>query len=116
MTFEELGKLHKELWGWLAETGTKEKSGWPEWKSNGGPVEDVSFHCFCCNYVEHSYEPGRQRDMCGYCPVVWVDGSPSGGVCSEGKSPYIRWNGAETPKTRKKYAAIIRDLPWERKV
>ena len=104
LTMKQAEKLHKELWGWLAETG-KHKGEWPKWEWNGGQIKKNRFLCFPCVISKHG-EGGHRG--CNECPVKW-DGS----FCLEGE--YGKWSEAMTTKSRKKYAAIIRDLPWRKK-
>lgn len=105
LTFKQAEKLHKALWGWLAETGAREKDEWPEWKFNKGKVPEVSNDCFACEIKSESINCNPNR-----CPIDWGYDS-----CLEEDSPYLKWGKVpSTVKTRKKYAAIIRDLPWRK--
>ena len=70
-----------------------------------------NFHdCFACYFVDH------RRDVpgCDKCPIDWGTAFDPTGLCPCEKtgSPYEKWRRSTTAKTRKKYAAIIRDLPW----
>lgn len=112
MTFEEAEKLHKELWGWLAETGSEVKFDAPI--LNG---RDILNGCFCCEIAGWDDE---SEDMnCIYdpslCPITWVDDNDSFSVpCESQDSPYRKWRFVETLEDRKHWAAIIRDLPWRK--
>jgi hypothetical protein len=109
LTFKQAEKLHKELWGWLAKTGDSDKEAWPGWVSYNKVYENNN-NCFACALVNRS---GRNcHDM---CPVNWTKCYDYGDDCLQDDSPFIKWDIANTEKTRKKYAAIIRDLPWRKK-
>ena len=95
-TSEELHALHRELWGWLAETGRPWKSEWPGWKENAAP-----HYCFACGEMAY-----RGRG-CRSCPVEWEASD-----CEAGDSAFLKWLLTDSRDDRKKYAAIIRDLPW----
>lgn len=93
-------KLFRRHWRWMAETGARFTHHWPEWKHNGGECHAENF-CFCC------------RDCgidCDDCPVDW-----GGEDCCDGRTLYMKWSEAKTPRTRKKYAALIAELPWRGK-
>lgn len=96
LTFEKAKELHRELWGWLAETGNLFKWDHPkhdEWKS-----KYIGFHgCFPCTLSNFD---------CTKCPID----SEHIGSC---RYPYEEWSSAQTPKTRKEYAAMIRDWEWK---
>jgi len=93
-TKEEAIRLHRELWDWLYHHPLKGKEDWPKWVWNDGDL-DAYNRCFLCDYV----------GSC--CPVNWVTTTD----CMSKRSYYHRWSKAKTPKTRKKYAKLIRDLP-----
>lgn len=101
-------ELHRALWRWLAETGSKWKREWPEWKHNGGLVEEVKCLCFAC------YAMTECDDEFKRCPIRWaVEGN-----CNYGKSEYKQWNclmGDDSGDVdeRKRIAAIIAELPWK---
>ena len=106
MKIEEAHRLHRELWGWLAETGDDCKGNWPEWKFNGGKVKEVRHSCFPCEVA---------RKGCPKCQITWGpdnDDSP-GAFCQQPSSPWEKWRHKERETTRKRLAAIIRDLPWK---
>ncbi len=107
ITFENAQKCHRRMWNWLAETGEKHKCIWPEFKeknSHGKVVKRPLAECFACEIVQFD---------CKICPMDWA---PIKYRCkSYAKSPYMKWKYSITTKARKKYAAIIRDLPWTRR-
>ena len=108
LTRRQAIRRHRMLWGWLADNpGTKhkltKKSDWPGWEYNGGRYAEVDEDCFLCEYAF------RVIDMtCPQCPLDWGEDL----LCVE--SIYLDWCEARTPKTRSKYAEIIRDLPVRR--
>jgi hypothetical protein len=99
MNFAGLHKLHKRLWAWLAITGARNKFDWPDWEDNGGTDTPTGF---ACDYDD------MFMGNCSHCPIDWKGGD----YCKNPKSEYSHWILAETKRTRKKWAAIIRDLPW----
>ena len=97
-TSEELHELHKELWGWLAETG-KTNILWPKWKDD---ALMEFFPCFAC------HEKNIRTNGSGAC-----DGCPLGNC-----DAWDMWHAAQVvgdTESSKKYAAIIRDLPWSQR-
>lgn len=99
-------ELHRALWRWLAETGSGNKEDWPEWKHNGGMYVACA-SCFACQEANH---------ICGgcclpkdnHCPIKW---GKAGRGCHANGSPLVSWF-LSNKDTRKKYAAIIAELPW----
>ena len=106
-TSEELHALHRELWGWLAETGERRKQNWTRWNELDDSLS-VSKGCLCFACQE-ARERGATGECNFACPISWVVDQRS---CLFIGSPYSRWVLSDTKKGRKKYAAIIRDLPW----
>ncbi|MFA7171564.1 MAG: hypothetical protein WC180_06245 [Candidatus Paceibacterota bacterium] len=96
LTKEETVKLHRELWGWLAENPMKHKADWPGFKDKGHIIN----RCFCCEFTA---DIKREID-CIKCPLVW----PGGGC---GSSLFGEWEPAKLPEERSRLAALIRDLP-----
>jgi len=108
ISFKNAERCHRRMWEWLAKTGVDKKTNWVEFHipnpKNGRKIIFVSNGCFACKVA--------LRNNCRLCPINW-DGN--GGGCCSIRSPYQKWEHAQTAKTRKKYAAIIRDMPWEKK-
>ena len=96
LTKEEAVKLHRELWGWLAENPMKHKADWPGFKDKGHIIN----RCFCCEFTA---DIKREID-CIKCPLVWP-----GGRCDS--SLFGEWEPAKLPEERSRLAALIRDLP-----
>jgi len=105
----EVIEKHQKLWDWLYHHPYREKYDWPEWEVNGGEeIDETDGFCFCCHFaVTISKLINPCGDSCVFCPLDW--GTESGRC--DGHSAYSKWIVAKTSKTRKKYAAIIRDLP-----
>lgn len=112
LTKDEAVRLHRELWGWLAENPNRSKADWPRWECNGGDVEHLHSECFACEYVNGQVDPA----MCGVCPLVWP-----GGMCQitgqtspsedDDSGLFDRWNLEDDTDERAKLAKQIRDLP-----
>ena len=101
MTRKEAIRLHRELWGWLAENPMKQKTDYPKFKT-----ECVRNDCYLCEFA------GSQ---CAKCPVEWPKPryvSP----CYCMKSYFGEWDDAKLPEERSRLAAIIRDLPEKQEV
>lgn len=102
LTKKKAIEITKELWGYLAETGSESKRNWSGWKNYGKMEED----CPCCEYdVRHFADR-----PCRSCPLYdyWGDTNR----CSGGKSdsPYNVWHDAETKAERKQAAQKIVDI------
>jgi hypothetical protein len=92
--------LHKELWMWLSENPECDKNEWPQWKHNGGTIDNVGSLCFACfSCVE-----------CRDCPLVWIERTGSG-YCHSFRSPYNSWIGTEVSSERSRLAKEIAELP-----
>lgn len=97
--YEEYHERHIELWDWCFHHPSSEKYNCPMWRWNDGPWEDENgSECHACDACGF---------RCGECPVDW--GKPT---CSSEGSPFDKWCDAGSPKTRKKYAALVRDAKW----
>lgn len=101
LTREEAIRLHRELWGWLAENPMKQKTDYPKFKT-----ERVRNDCYLCEFA------GSQ---CAKCPVEWPKIHYSASPCLCVASYYDKWDHAKLPEERSRLAALIRDLP-EKKV
>lgn len=92
LTKKQAYKLHYELWDWLYNNPNKHKWNWPKWEYNGGKVKTTQLDCFLCEIYGFKYQ-----NECQGCPL----------------DPFSYWNDwqeAKTPKTKKKYAKLIRDI------
>ena len=96
LTRKQTIRLHKEIWDWLSKNPKKQKDDWPRWEFNGGIIKYTANLCFLC----------EQSHGCTSC---LLDPQPMGEECLGGL--FDNWQGAKTPAARKKYAALIRDLP-----
>jgi len=108
LTKEEAIKLHRELWGWLAENPMKKKSDWPGWEKH----ERVQLFCFCCEFANRMADP----DNCKNCPLEWPELRTASTHTPCGKSYYPGWDNAGRPEERSRLAALIRDLPEKKEV
>jgi hypothetical protein len=119
---KEYLRRHWILWNWLAENpecGDKDGAfialGWrpvewpwdenidltgPNWPDND---------CYLCEVymtiTDNNGDSWSQDVNCNDCPL-----SLTGNGCNAMGGYYSRWLQAGTPKTRKKYAALIRDV------
>lgn len=96
---EEAIKLHRELWGWLAENPMKTKTNWSGWEEHG----KIQHDCFCCEYGQVN-----KTRACN-CPLIWPNATKNYCACEQ--SYYIEWARATAPEERSRLAALIRDLP-----
>lgn len=104
LTKEEAIRLHRELWGWLADNPHQTKSDWVGWQKNGGKY-NATGNCFACEYAERE-NPGGD---CLNCPFLW--GTDESHACYYSESPYVKYVNSFASSLRAKYAAMIRDLP-----
>jgi hypothetical protein len=93
MTESEYKAAHTALWDWLFRHPSQGKEKWPGWKINGGEHECLK-NCFACDFC-------GQQSNCAKCPLSFR--------CYGDGNPYEKWQLAVTPRTRKKYAAMVRD-------
>jgi hypothetical protein len=96
MTEEDYRAAHIELWKWLHDNPSEDKEDWPGWAKYGFVVRN----CFACDYACEL----EDFNECERCPI-----REKTGECDFSYSIWNRWRDAETDRTRKKYAAIIRD-------
>ncbi len=87
-----------KLWEWLTENPGQKKYAWPEWKSNGGKVQDMVFDCPCC-------EVGHCLYACLDCPLLdfWPKASSHSVSCRQDTSPFHLWVKTE----QSEYARLI---------
>lgn len=98
----QMRRNHIDLWTWLASTG-KRKQEWPQWKENGGPIEDgpSGNHCFACDATKVCNKGVSD------CPVEWSTGI---GSCNSPLSEYGLWLATSDIEVRKRLAARIATL------
>jgi hypothetical protein len=87
---------HIMMWDELARTGDREK-----YFTVVAKKYFTENDCYACEESEWK---------CKNCPIDWKATD-----CLSTHTVYKKWCYALTAKTRKKYAAIIRDLPWNKK-
>ncbi len=102
LTREKAIELCIEVWTWCAETG-KQKSEYPYTKEQLKYIEDEyddypESHCWFCEYCRQHKDNG-----CRGCPLV----SGASSKCECENMAYKKWENAETPRTRKKYAKLF---------
>jgi hypothetical protein len=86
---------HIMMWDELAITGSGDKG-----STKAHALYPTISACYAC-------AEAKERGDCDDCPIDW-----GAEKCDECGSPFYEWAFAKTIKTRKKYAAIIRDLVW----
>lgn len=97
LTRKKAIELCISLWTWLAETGAKFKSEWPEWEKYERNI--CWSHCWYCEYSNRRCK-NTVGVNCKKCPL--------GGKSFECNDLYYgKWKEAETPRTRKKYAKLF---------
>lgn len=92
-------ELHRELWDWLYHHPSKDKGDWPRWEWNGGDIPKSKNYCFPCEYT--------RTQSCFSIPCILDWGTPH---CFDDNACYAKWDASYSPKTRKKYAKLVRDL------
>lgn len=97
LTRKEAIALCIALWTWCMETG-KPKIEWPKWPEIEKKYDDIRDYCFFCEYVKRQRELLGGGDACFCCPLE---------VRCYRNSPYQKWDDAETPEDRKKYAGLF---------
>jgi len=104
LTFEECASAHYRLWDELSRTGGSTRS-WSEWDKTdydryyqGVLITNNCFACYVCNVD------------CKRCPIDW--GIKKSMNCMHFGAPCYRWIFSQNVEEKKKYAAIIRDLPF----
>lgn len=105
LTRKQAVRLHRELWDWLYENPDKKKHHWPRWELNNGRIKEVHSECFLCHISDFDCEACILNPK----PFKNTTYTNTDKLCLGGL--WQRWNDVKTPKTRKKYAALIRDLP-----
>lgn len=94
LTKKKAIEISIELWTWLAETG-KRKYEWHGWEKYG----EMQCDCPLCEY---SLIKKEVHDCLGKCPYY-----EKFGFCFGGDSVWHKWNFAQAPRTRKKYAKLF---------
>ena len=102
-TKKSLKELHYRLWDWLYHHPSKGKKDWPEWDFNDGAVKSGNNYslCFLCLWQEIRLERyTKMKHFCQGCPL------------DDDLNLFDSWSCAETPRERKKYAKLMRDVKW----
>jgi hypothetical protein len=108
MTEAEYKAGHIALWQFLYDNPGKDKEEWPGWQDEKWSeirlYHFIEIYCFACRWA-YSIDA---VSACESCPL---DQSVMH-RCTGLFSACYRWVNAKTAKTKKKYAAIIRDA-WK---
>jgi len=99
-TLLETVVYHRMLWAEVTEKGLIYKASAWFWGEQELDAFELCSECFPCEYAE------------GNCDKCIFDFKPD---CYSIGSHYQRWTNAYYEKTRKKYAALIRDIPLKPK-
>ena len=105
LTKKKALQITADLWGWLEKHPSKKKHEWPEWEHKGGDVKDKeNIYCACCDYVN-----SIDGQSCEDCPLtkLWKEIHGADSCCGDGY--FERWERSKSPKTKKKYARIIKE-------
>ena len=83
-----------ELWKWLRDNPTKDKSDWPGWAET---ILDCLCSCPCCQYLADQYwDIGTEA--CDQCPLVGFWGGErcenAGSYCERPDTAYMEWVAA----------------------
>lgn len=108
LTKKKALEICADLWGWLEKHPNKRKGYWPGWETNGGQIPAMKDKCPCCQYGAN--KEGTNR--CDICPLksFWdTSKGSSAWLCMYSSSQYFKWDSTLAPKTRKKYAKMIKD-------
>jgi hypothetical protein len=110
LTLGEARRYHRELFGWLAEDGTRSASEWPGWAQF---EHDGNYGSFACNYA--GADPGEEPcfvapPYCTNCPLY----RPLLGARTYERPDccgYV-WDLPEDPAERQAKVARMRDARW----
>lgn len=112
-SYEQAKEGHKYLWSYLADNGDLDK---PDLVAL-----EVTNGCYACQFSillaeQYGIENKYYNPVCSLCPVLWKHFDPSVGTedyqCEDFLAPYHLWRNSLSTDLRKKYATIIKDLPW----
>lgn len=100
MTKKEAIKHHREMWNWLAKSGSRYKGDWPDLDN----FEEVISHnsCFLCYYADM---------WCSHCPLEWPGLGCSYIAANDERGLYTQWVEEEDIEARKIIALKIANLP-----
>ena len=101
LTKKKADELCYEMWNWLYHHPSKKKDYWPRWEKNGGDIPRMYAECPYCEFYG-----------CQKCPLAKAMKMTC--VPGIGFSWFQRHRKAKTPKTKKKYAKLIRDVAGKR--
>lgn len=88
---EELLRLHKEYWTFIARNGLSDK---PYIKNESGEPIWIRTCCFLCEYARRKAGTDARYMCAKFCPVKkFRDAVPEGHAgCVSSTSPYFKWS------------------------
>jgi len=99
-------ELSIELWKWLAETGSNDKSAWDKWERLEQEYK-IEFFAACCPLCEYS----KYNVDCNICPMFkrWPDvhGASEYEVCTSEGSAFDIWSNSTSVTLRKAMAEVL---------
>ena len=98
-TLLETVVFHRMLWAELADTGIDFKTDAKFWDEHKINKYEITCNCFPCNFND---------SHCGSCIFDWGNNFY---VCCGENAPFKKWDDSDLIEDRKKYAALIRDIP-----
>ena len=110
LTKKKADELCYEKWNWhYHNPGYLLSGSWPRWEFNSGDLPPMLCNCPYCELYDNSVGISYN---CKECPLA-----TSGHKCEDtfDKNDYwYKWNYANSNRTRKKYAKLIRDIAGKR--
>lgn len=95
---------HRKLWNWLADHPEAEKDDYfDNWGHDSIPYNE----CFACEAALQEANCADAGDFCSFCPL----GGESVVGCDSGL--FDQWWKSVAPKTRRRLARKIANLPWK---
>ena len=82
LTRKNVIAICKELWTWMADTGSNFKEDWPGWKK----YNDMLHNCPFCQYANQQGQHNPYNRYCPACPY-WK----KFGYCEDNGKPYALW-------------------------
>lgn len=104
-TLSETVTYHRALWDELHQTGIDRKIDAKFWEENNIDPNSVQDRCFACEFKSKNLTCEES------CIFDWPGGSCEG----SDELLFTQWYSSGEIKDRKKYAALIRDLPLKPK-
>ena len=107
LTKKKALQITADLWAWLEKNPTASKIWWPEWEIHGGSIPAMRADCPCCEYTQDRNE----ETDCNKCPLLslWPNETDYPCLDNEKTDYFHKWCYGKSPKTKKKYARIIKE-------